>query len=56
MHFPHFNSLVAALILFGTIRATPIPQDVGVGVDVDLGLDVDVDVDVGPFDRVMLSR
>lgn len=27
MHFPHFNSLIAALVLFGMVTAAPVPQD-----------------------------
>lgn len=31
MHFLHFNSLLAVMVLFGTIRATPVPQGSGLG-------------------------
>ena len=49
MHFLHFNSFIAALVLFEMVMAAPVPQDAGVGLDVgvDVGVGVGVDVGVG---------
>lgn len=37
MHFLHFNSLIAVMVLFGTMRATPVPQGSGLGANVGSG-------------------
>ena len=53
MHFLYFNSIVAALVLFGMVTAAPVPreddisvspnpEDVGIGVDVGVGVGVGV--------------
>lgn len=47
MHYLHFNSLIAVMVLFGTIRATPIPQESGLGANVGVGVGVDGGVSVG---------
>ena len=49
MHFPHFKSLIAALILFGMVTAAPIPQGETVSISADpILLAVGFDVDLGP--------
>ena len=48
MHFPRFNSLIAALVLLGMVTAAPVPQEDGVDINAVL-LNVPLSVDFGPF-------
>ena len=50
MHFPHFNSFIAALILSGMVTAAPIPQSAIVAlsvdpIDVEIGSDINLALD-----------
>lgn len=48
MHFPHFHSLVAALVLLGIVTAAPVPQEDGISIVYGL-LDVGIAVDSEPL-------
>lgn len=51
MHFPHFNSLMAVLFLFGHVTAAPVPQEddasiiagnhLSIPIAFDFGLDIE---------------
>lgn len=40
MHFPHFNSLIAAMVLFGMVTAAPVPQEDDLSISVPISIDL----------------